>query len=605
MNKNIFSRRISLFLIVLFLTVSIAPFVSSIKNSEINYENNSIPLNMDWWPMFHHDAVKNGYSTSSAPDTDDVLWSYNTNNIISSSPAVSNGKVFIGCADKKLYCFEMMNGSILWNFTTSGKISSSPAVYNGRVYVGSQDSIFYCLDAENGSQIWQYDINFMIESSPTIKDGKVFFGSSGGILYCLDVETGSLIWEYSAGNVIWSSPAVTDSKIYFGTHTGYFICLDIENGELIWSNKTSSGIWTSPTVYNGKVYFGSNNFYVYCFDADNGNFIWSYNLNGEVHSSPAIAYGNLYIGSSGQGLFCLDAETGNLVWKYLINDGVWSPPSVADGKVYFGTDPCCGSPSYFHCSDAFTGEHIWKYNTGGEVAMKSSPAIAAGIVFVGGGNGIIFAFGGKELYADANGPYNGVENTPILFKGSAYGGKPDYTWHWDFGDTITSDEQNPVHTYTIPGNYKVTLTVTDENYQISNDTTYAYVKNENRPPETPDINGPINGKPKASYNYTFNAADPDGNDIKYNIDWGESYFDNTSFYPSGSDVIVAHTWEIEGTYLIKAQAEDTNGVKSNWAEYTVTMPREKTTSSSILNFLENHPNLFTLFQKFFQLLVLQ
>ncbi|MDW8333467.1 MAG: PKD domain-containing protein, partial [Bacteroidia bacterium] len=33
------------------------------------------------------------------------------------------------------------------------------------------------------------------------------------------------------------------------------------------------------------------------------------------------------------------------------------------------------------------------------------------------------------------------------------------SWHWDFGDGTTSDEQFPVHTYQIPGIYTVTLTI--------------------------------------------------------------------------------------------------------------------------------------------------
>jgi PKD repeat protein len=34
------------------------------------------------------------------------------------------------------------------------------------------------------------------------------------------------------------------------------------------------------------------------------------------------------------------------------------------------------------------------------------------------------------------------------------------SWAWDFGDHQTSTEQNPSHTYTMNGNYTVTLTIT-------------------------------------------------------------------------------------------------------------------------------------------------
>jgi PKD repeat protein len=34
-------------------------------------------------------------------------------------------------------------------------------------------------------------------------------------------------------------------------------------------------------------------------------------------------------------------------------------------------------------------------------------------------------------------------------------------WSWDFGDGVTSTDPSPTHTYTIHGDYLVTLTVTD------------------------------------------------------------------------------------------------------------------------------------------------
>jgi PKD repeat protein len=35
------------------------------------------------------------------------------------------------------------------------------------------------------------------------------------------------------------------------------------------------------------------------------------------------------------------------------------------------------------------------------------------------------------------------------------------SYHWDFGDGVTSDEQNPVHTYTKAGAYQISLTATN------------------------------------------------------------------------------------------------------------------------------------------------
>jgi hypothetical protein len=49
----------------------------------------------------------------------------------------------------------------------------------------------------------------------------------------------------------------------------------------------------------------------------------------------------------------------------------------------------------------------------------------------------------------------------ITFTDDTIGGVEPYSYEWDFGDTETSQEENPEHTYAVPGIYTVTLTVTD------------------------------------------------------------------------------------------------------------------------------------------------
>ncbi len=45
----------------------------------------------------------------------------------------------------------------------------------------------------------------------------------------------------------------------------------------------------------------------------------------------------------------------------------------------------------------------------------------------------------------------------IAFQDMSYG--EIHSWHWDFGDGRTSDEQHPLHSYEEPGDFVVTLTV--------------------------------------------------------------------------------------------------------------------------------------------------
>ena len=45
--------------------------------------------------------------------------------------------VYIGSYDDKVYALNASNGNEIWNFTTGGNVRSSPAVSNGVIYIGS------------------------------------------------------------------------------------------------------------------------------------------------------------------------------------------------------------------------------------------------------------------------------------------------------------------------------------------------------------------------------------------------------------------------------------------------------------------------------------
>ena len=93
--------------------------------------------------MFHHDLQHTGHSIWPTPNTNNILWSYTTGDWVRSSPAVVDGKVYVGSDDKKVYCLNASTGLFIWSYTTGFLVRSSPAVADSIVYVASHDGKVY------------------------------------------------------------------------------------------------------------------------------------------------------------------------------------------------------------------------------------------------------------------------------------------------------------------------------------------------------------------------------------------------------------------------------------------------------------------------------
>jgi hypothetical protein len=129
---------------------------------------------------------------------------------------------------------------------------------------------------------------------------------------------------------------------------------------------------------------------------------------------------------------------------------------------------------------------------------------------------------------------------------------------------------------------------------------------ENNPPDKPIIDGPISGNTGVSYSYSFNSTDPEGHDVWYYVKWGDgSIEDWFGPFSSGVEVPQSHIFKNSGTYIIYAKGKDSNGAESDWAEFTVAMPRNRAIKNPFLNFFQIHPNLFPILQLLLQRLGLQ
>ena len=146
--------------------------------------------------------------------------------------------------------------------------------------------------------------------------------------------------------------------------------------------------------------------------------------------------------------------------------------------------------------------------------------------------------------------------------------------------------------------------VIDESIQINiNDYIDgdAYIITIFPPPSNPEIYGPDSGKVGVEYDYYFHIPTVEHCDtLRMRVDWGDTGPGIWGGpYDCGEIVTLPHRWNKQGDYTIRAQVQDDFGSISEWREFEVVMPKNKAIQKPLIQFLQNHPNLFPLFQRLF------
>lgn len=350
------------------------------------------------------------------------IWTYKTGAGISSSPAVADGKVFIGSFDGYLYCLDVEDGHQIWKFKIGQYVQSSPAYYDGKVYTGSDNGYFYCIDAETGQQIWNASDGdgtyrpfvtgsgqMIIRSSPIIYDNRVYVGGgTTGIFYCFNPDTGDTIWSYSTGGTIQSSAAIADGYVYIFSGATNLYKFSLASGALedrfsIANSGYSSGIFArgyphayTPVVVGDRIYIGLPQGYLVCIDANTGSEIYraAAEYATETTENPhgsLLYYNGVIYAPAGPTVEAANADNGQLIWTAWGSWMIFCSTVLATDTATGGAVVYCGSEAgSMTCWDATTGEAISWYTTDGPT--QSTPAIYDGKLIFGSADNKVYCF---------------------------------------------------------------------------------------------------------------------------------------------------------------------------------------------------------------------
>jgi outer membrane protein assembly factor BamB len=197
------------------------------------------------------------------PTTGAIDQSVSTSNEVSSSATHFASNVYVGSQDGNLYEFRYPTvNPYVWKFNTGGAITTSPALSSVRLYVGNFAGELYCIDAGYGTEYWSVNLGSPITSSAAVGGGHVYVGTqeASNTLFCLDATTGSITWSYKTGLDVTSSPAIASGHVYVGCDDDKVYCFPMNmipsqplNVQTTLVSNQIALQWQAPNVTYGLV----------------------------------------------------------------------------------------------------------------------------------------------------------------------------------------------------------------------------------------------------------------------------------------------------------------------------------------------------------------
>ena len=236
---------------------------------------------------------------------------------------VSQGKLYFGCSDGKVYALDAAEVYKEWEFQTGDKIWSTPATDGQTIYIGSFDKKLYALDAIDGSKKWEFEAGGALVSSPLVYGNTVYIGSFDRYLYAIDAGNGNLRWRSAieAGKWFWAEPIAYNDVIYAPNLDGKVYILDAESGqEVADAVDLGSPISSSPVVTNEQVIVASEEGKVHSVNTGNNQakLLATVTEKEKIYAPLFASEGIVYIhtqASKHDTLYALNAETGVTLWS--------------------------------------------------------------------------------------------------------------------------------------------------------------------------------------------------------------------------------------------------------------------------------------------------
>jgi outer membrane protein assembly factor BamB len=340
-----------------------------------------------------------------------------------SSPAIVDGTMIFGDGMHQtdgsvLSCYPANGGPLLWQLSVPGTLvhmEGSPAVADGKVYIGGGSAGVFCVDLNTaivdgkeytlkeipalqaaklkelrakyeidkkkdpdfaiepgedqllkpapkvrwqvGKEAWHCDAPILVAGNRVLVASAYLDKEKVGarVLTCLDAASGKELWKMPTNFNAWGGPSLQGETVVLTTSTisydptalegakGEVIAFDLATGKEKWKKPIPGGVLGCAALTKDLAVFTATDGKLRAFQLADGSRAAIYDAKSPLFAPPAVVGDIAYIGDLKGVVHAVDLKTGSAVWTFDLAKELQLPGmhyggvTVHGGKLYFGT----------------------------------------------------------------------------------------------------------------------------------------------------------------------------------------------------------------------------------------------------------------------------
>lgn len=347
------------------------------------------------WPIFRGNPALTGVTPGTLNLPLSLVWEFQAQDEIRSSPVIGHNRVFIGDIAGTVYALDRKTGKPVWTFATGAAIEAPPLLVQDRIVIGAMNGTLYALNVANGEALWQYRTGDRIMGSanhiPAFQNvpPQLCFGSYDATLHAIDLN-GQARWTYTTEGFINGTPAIASNRVIVGGCDAALHVVSARDGAALTQTAIGSYIAASPAIRKNRAFVGHYGGQIHCIDLASSKIRWSYgdpDQGDAFFSSPAVTDESIVIGCRDKKLHCVNANTGRAKWTFTTGGDIDSSPVICGDHVITAS-----RDGRIYILNLNTGRECWRYDTGSPIV--ASPAVADGMLTIATEAGHMLTFRG-------------------------------------------------------------------------------------------------------------------------------------------------------------------------------------------------------------------